>query len=140
MFNENLKRLRKQRNMSQETLANQLHVTRQTISKWENGLSVPDADLLIRLSEIFDTTVSESLGDSSPIEDLTDTHIIAEKLEYINLSLMEKNRRSQKNWRIIKLCLLSLLVIFVICIFTSILSSSIYNQPHTKLEMIEEIE
>lgn len=79
MFNENLKRLRKQRNMSQETLANQLHVTRQTISKWENGLSVPDADLLIRLSEIFDTTVSEFLGDSSPIEDLTDTHIIAEK-------------------------------------------------------------
>lgn len=84
--------------------------------------------------------MSEFLGDSSPIEDLTDTHIIAEKLEYINLSLMEKNRRSQKNWRIIKLCLLSLLVIFVICIFTSILSSSIYNQPHTKLEMIEEIE
>lgn len=39
MFNENLKRMRKQRNMSQETLANQLHVTRQTISKWENGLS-----------------------------------------------------------------------------------------------------
>lgn len=84
--------------------------------------------------------MSDFLGDSSPIEDLTDTHIIAEKLEYINLSLMEKNRRSQKIWRMIKLCLLSLLVIFVMCILTSILSSSIYNQPHTKLEMIEEIE
>lgn len=84
--------------------------------------------------------MSDFLGDSSSIEDLTDTHIIAEKLEYINLSLMEKNRRSQKIWRMIKLCLLSLLVIFVMCILTSILSSSIYNQPHTKLEMIEEIE
>lgn len=45
MFSENLKTLRKQKGMSQETLAQQLNVVRQTISKWEKGLSVPDADL-----------------------------------------------------------------------------------------------
>ena len=62
MFNENLKTLRKQKGFSQEELASRLHVVRQTISKWEKNLSVPDADTLIRLAEILEVSVSELLG------------------------------------------------------------------------------
>ena len=41
MLQENLRALRKARGLSQEDLAQRLHITRQTLSKWENGLSVP---------------------------------------------------------------------------------------------------
>lgn len=47
MLNENIKRARKAKGLSQEELAVKLNVVRQTVSKWENGLSVPDSDLLI---------------------------------------------------------------------------------------------
>ena len=61
MFGENLKTLRKQKGFSQEELAARLHVVRQTVSKWEKGLSVPDADTLIRLAEVLEVSVSELL-------------------------------------------------------------------------------
>ena len=66
MFHENLKALRKDRGLSQEELAARLHVVRQTISKWEKGLSVPDAEMLLRLAEVLDTTVSRLLGTVHP--------------------------------------------------------------------------
>lgn len=53
MFSENLRNLRKAKGISQEAMAEQLHVVRQTISKWEKGLSVPDAGILIRVAEIL---------------------------------------------------------------------------------------
>ena len=62
MFGENLKTLRKQKGFSQEELAARLHVVRQTVSKWEKGRSVPDADALIRLAEVLEVSVSELLG------------------------------------------------------------------------------
>ena len=49
MLSENLKNLRKAKGFSQEELAARLHVVRQTVSKWEKGRSVPDAELLVRL-------------------------------------------------------------------------------------------
>ena len=67
MFSENLKALRKQKGMTQEELASRLHVVRQTVSKWEQGRSVPDADLLVRLAEVLETTVAVLLG--SPVEE-----------------------------------------------------------------------
>ena len=62
MFADNLKTLRRARGLSQEELAGRLHVTRQTISKWENALSVPDAELLLRLAEELEVPVSRLLG------------------------------------------------------------------------------
>ena len=50
MLSENIKIIRKNSGYSQEELAGKLHVTRQTISKWETGQSVPDANLLKQLS------------------------------------------------------------------------------------------
>ena len=62
MFGENLKTLRKQKGFSQEELAARLHVVRQTVSKWEKGLSVPDADALIRLAKVLEVSVSVAAG------------------------------------------------------------------------------
>ena len=64
MLKDNLKILRKNKGLSQEELSIKLHVVRQTISKWESGLSVPDAEMLMTISEIFETPVSEILGES----------------------------------------------------------------------------
>ena len=64
MLNENIKAIRKSKGLSQEELAVKLNVVRQTISKWEQGLSVPDADMLLSLSEAFETPVSTLLGET----------------------------------------------------------------------------
>lgn len=114
MFNENLKNLRKQKGLSQEELAERLHVVRQTVSKWEKGLSVPDADLLIRIAEIFETSVSVLLGDT--IESSEDKNIIAQKLEQFNTLLAEKNRRSRRIWKVIAIILISFVVITALLI------------------------
>ena len=82
MLNENIKRLRKTKGLSQEELAIKMNVVRQTISKWENGLSVPDSSMLISLADELDTTVSELLGEtvSEPVAD--DLKTISEKLRW----------------------------------------------------------
>ena len=92
MFHENLKALRKDRGLSQEELAVRLNVVRQTISKWEKGLSVPDAAMLIRLAEVLDTTVSRLLGADVP-EDEADRDRLAEQLARINEQLAVRRGR-----------------------------------------------
>ena len=89
MFGENLKTLRKQKGFSQEELATRLHVVRQTISKWEKNLSVPDADTLIRLAEVLEVSVSELLG--AKIENENAASDVAEQLSRINEQLAIKN-------------------------------------------------
>src|SRR5574344_713515 len=59
MFSENLKNLRNKTNITQEKLSNDLFVTHQTISKWENGKSYPDLGMLIKLAKYFNITVDE---------------------------------------------------------------------------------
>lgn len=63
MLNENLKAVRKSKGLSQEELAIKLNVVRQTISKWEKGLSVPDSEMLIKISDVLETPVSVLLGE-----------------------------------------------------------------------------
>lgn len=63
MLNENIKALRKVKGLSQEELAIKLNVVRQTISKWENGLSVPDSGMLVQIADALDTTVNVLLGE-----------------------------------------------------------------------------
>ena len=52
-----IKQLRQEKKLSQDQLAEQLHVTRQAVSNWENGKTQPDVDTLTRLAEIFDVSV-----------------------------------------------------------------------------------
>ena len=64
MLKENIKAIRKSKGLSQQELAVKLNVVRQTVSKWEQGLSVPDSDLLIAISEALGTPVSTLLGET----------------------------------------------------------------------------
>lgn len=130
MFSENLKALRKQKGFSQEEIATRLHVTRQTISKWEKNLSVPDADTLIRLAEILEVSVSELLGEKIENENVTSD--VAEQLSRINEQLAIKNRRSRRIWKIIAIILAVIVMVnILIAIFFSIpnLSNSTQNNP-----------
>ena len=98
MLSENLKNLRKAKGFSQEELAARLHVVRQTVSKWEKGRSVPDADLLVRLAEELDTTAAALLGPEVPPE--AEAGGTAEQLGRIAEQLAVKNRRARRIWRI----------------------------------------
>lgn len=95
MLQENIRKYRKEKNMSQEELAVRLHVVRQTVSKWENGLSVPDADILMQMAELLEVPVSKLLGaDSaeSSVEALT------EELARLNEELTRKTQ-TERNVR-----------------------------------------
>lgn len=99
MFSHNLKTLRKQKGLSQEELAARLHVVRQTVSKWEKGLSVPDAVLLVQLAEILEVSVATLLGENVP--DDKSQNELAEQLARISEELASRNRRARRIWRIV---------------------------------------
>lgn len=94
MLQENLKALRREKGMSQEVLAQQLHVVRQTVSKWEKGLSVPDAEMLVRIAELFEVSVSDLLGEKAERE--PDRDEVAVQLAILNEQLANRHRRHKK--------------------------------------------
>ena len=118
MLKDNLKTLRKNKGLSQEELSIKLNVVRQTISKWETGLSVPDAEMLVTISELFETPVSEILGESIEEKETNDLKVISEKLEVINeqLSISQKQKRTRKIMvlLIIDICLIFFFVLLAL--------------------------
>ena len=106
MLNENIKAIRKSKGLSQQELAVKLNVVRQTISKWEQGLSVPDSDLLISLSEALETPVSTLLGETVMESEVDAVKALSEKLEIINLQFARRKtlRRKVLHWSLISLC------------------------------------
>lgn len=115
MLNENIKNIRKAKGLSQEELAIRLHVVRQTISKWERGLSVPDSDTLIVLSDVLETPVSVLLGENVESSHPDSLTTIANKLEALNSYLAQRKevRRRNLHWFLIVLCLI-LVALFLI--------------------------
>ena len=132
MLKENIKSLRKSKGLSQEELAIKLNVVRQTISKWEQGLSVPDAEMLISISEVLETPVSALLGENISESKVDDLKAISEKLEIINLQLSQrkKERKIIINWLLISLCI----VIIIIFISLILLNSPYINWDYTNPE------
>ena len=118
MLAENLKALRKAKGLSQEELAARLHVVRQTVSKWEKGRSVPDADLLIRLAEELDTTPAALLGPELPPE-TEGSSTTAEQLGRIAEQLAVKNRRARRIWRIVAGVLIAFVMVNLLLILLS---------------------
>ena len=106
MLSENMRAIRTSKGLSQEELAVKLNVVRQTISKWEKGLSVPDSDMLISISEALETPVSTLLGETVTEPKADDLKAISEKLEIINLQLARRKAERQKllHWLLLSLC------------------------------------
>lgn len=153
MIEENIRRLRKNAKMSQEDLAEKLSVVRQTISKWERGLSVPDAEMVIKIADLFNVPVSELLGmetqtaaagesgpdaiadgvmhqartDSSgaPHPAVSDISIkeLTQKLAQLNEQLAEKNKAERR----MKLISQKRGVILFLCFAAVIFSASLPN-------------
>ena len=131
MLNENIKRLRKTKGLSQEELAIKLNVVRQTVSKWENGLSVPDSSVLISLADELDTSVSTLLGESVSESTSDDLKIISEKLEVINYQLAKKSTAKVITVRVglIALCTILIMIFIVLAVMQSSYLGWNYNIP-----------
>ncbi len=121
MLNENIKAIRKSKGLSQEELAIKLNVVRQTISKWETGLSVPDSDMLIALSEVLETPVSILLGETIDEQKIDDLIVISEKLGVINQQLAKRKttRRKIFHWCFISLCALIVINFAILFVMNS---------------------
>ena len=121
MLSENIKAIRKSKGLSQEELAIKLNVVRQTISKWEQGLSVPDSDMLISISEVLETPVSTLLGETVIEPQADDLKAISEKLEVINSQLAQRKtaRQNMLHWLFISLCAVIIIISAVLIIFNS---------------------
>ena len=106
MLNENIKVVRKSKGLSQQDLAAKLNVVRQTVSKWETGLSVPDSDLLIALSEALETPVSTLLGETVVESEADAVKALSGKLEILNLQLARRKtmRNAILHWLFIAVC------------------------------------
>ena len=133
MLNENIKTIRKSKGLSQEELAVKLNVVRQTISKWEQGLSVPDSDMLISLSEALETPVSALLGDAVIQAEADGLKVISEKLEVINLQLAQKKTAKRKllHWLLISLCAAVVTIFAVLAVLNSPYLGWDYHDPET---------
>lgn len=133
MLNENIKAIRKSKGLSQEELAVKLNVVRQTISKWEQGLSVPDADMLIAISEALETPVSTLLGETVIAPEADDLKAISEKLEIINLQLAQRKttRRNVFHYLLLSLCAVIGIIFAVLVIFHSPYLGWDYADPET---------
>ena len=125
MFSENLKAYRKAKWLTQEELAVRLHVVRQTVSKWEKGLSVPDADLLVRLAEVLEVSVSQLLGAGVPPEAPADQ--VAEQLARINEQLAIKNRRAKRIWQCVAGVLIGLVVLTLVLVLLNAAAFGAYD-------------
>lgn len=143
MLHKTLKDLRKKKGYSQEEAASRLNVVRQTVSKWEKGLSVPDADMLVKLAELYEVTVGELLGAPQACEETTepnqpDMREVAEQLSRINEQLVIRNRRSSRIWKIVGGIVLGWILLHLIGAVLSIAAYSVYSVEDTQTGFVTE--
>lgn len=133
MLSENIKVVRKSKGLSQEELAIKLHVVRQTVSKWENGLSVPDSDMLLTIAEVLETPVSTLLGETVAEPEASELKAISEKLEVINLQLAQRKntRRKLILWLLIALCAVVVVISAILLALNSPYLGWDYRDPET---------
>ena len=131
MLKENIKQLRKSRGLSQEELAIKLNVVRQTISKWEQGLSVPDSEMLVSISKVLETPVSTLFGENISETKVDDLKAISERLEIINLQLLQRKNATRKiiHWILISLCAVIIIIFISLFLLNSLYLNWDYNNP-----------
>ena len=133
MLSENIKTIRKSKGLSQQELAVKLNVVRQTVSKWEQGLSVPDSDMLISISKVLETPVSTLLGETVVETQVDGVKAISEKLEVINLQLAQRKatRRKMIHWLLISLCAVIAIIFAAVLALNSPYLGWNYSDPET---------
>ena len=139
MFAENLKKIRKDKGYTQEILAEKLNVVRQTVSKWEKGLSLPDVDMLSKIANVLETDVNILLDGQITT---TDQSEIVKQLAKINEQLTIKNRRYKKIMKTIAIILLIIVIfgiLFVILNIGTFISISNSETTTTVETMIKEV-
>ena len=106
-------------------------MVRQTVSKWEQGLSVPDSEMLISISEVFETPVSTLLGENISQSKVDDLKAISEKLEIINLQLLQSKNAKRKiiHWILISLCVIIILIFISLILLNSLYLNWNYDNP-----------
>lgn len=139
MFAENLKKIRKDKGYTQEILAEKLNVVRQTVSKWEKGLSLPDVDMLSKISNVLETDVNILLDGQITT---TDQSEIVKQLAKINEQLTIKNRRYKKIMKTIAIILLIIVIFGILLVILNIgtfISISNSETTTTVETMIKEV-
>lgn len=133
MLSQNLKTIRKSKGLSQQELAVKLNVVRQTFSKWEQGLSVPDSEMLISISEVLETPVSTLLGENVVVPEADTLKAISEKLEVMNLQMAQKKNMRRKiiHWSLIGLCAIIMAIFVVLYFWKSPYQAWDYADPET---------
>ena len=133
MLSENIRITRKAKGLSQQELAVRLNVVRQTVSKWEQGLSVPDADSLLALSEALETPVSLLLGENMAESQPDDLRAIAAKLEVINLQLAQRKRMGRQliHWLLVGVCAVAAVGLGILYLWGSPYLGWDYTNPET---------
>lgn len=137
-FDENLRAMRKEKDISQEYLAEKMNVSRQTISKWENGTAMPDLKKLGELVELFDTTMDELLGTSIDVPRHDDNIDIAGYVDAVVSAKMEQyNKKNSTKQIISNIAIIVLAIGLVVTSFSiSNLRSSINNVSYTPPQVI----
>ena len=139
MFAENLKKIRKDKGYTQEILAEKLNVVRQTVSKWEKGLSLPDVDMLSKIVNVLETDVNILLDGQITT---TDQSEIVKQLAKINEQLTIKNRRYKKIMKTIAIILLIIVIFGILLVILNMgtfISISNSEATTTVETMIKEV-
>lgn len=139
MFAENLKKIRKDKGYTQEELAKKLNVVRQTVSKWEKGLSLPDVDILSKIVNVLETDVNILLDGQITT---TDQSEIVKQLAKINEQLTIKNRRYRKIMKTIAIILLIIVIFGILLVILNMgtfISISNSEATTTVETMIKEV-
>ena len=139
MFAENLKKIRKDKGYTQEILAEKLNVVRQTVSKWEKGLSLPDVDMLSKIANVLETDVNILLDGQITT---TDQSEIVKQLAKINEQLTIKNIRYKKIMKTIAIILLIIVIFGILLVILNIgtfISISNSETTTTVETMIKEV-
>ena len=128
MLSENIKAIRKSKGLSQQELAVKLNVVRQTVSKWEQGLSVPDSDMLLSISEALETPVSTLLGETIIESEVDDLKAISQR---------KTIRKGILHWLLISLCVVIAAIFAILSALESPYLGWDYSAPETTVLGVE---
>lgn len=119
MIKDTIRKYRKEKKISQEEMATELHVVRQTISKWETGKSEPSAEEILKIAAFLDVSVNQLLG----IEENDSTEKLKQDITYLNEKLNEKIKQE----KLLQKAENKRNLILFISVFTVLISLSIKN-------------